>query len=174
MLFPLADTVVVPQMEGVTTAIVAFVFFCVVRPELVKNKTQFYGAFAAVLIIIALHALNLMLRDSAGFQVFTGVMVGLLQIGAIVLLFSSCGGVSIRQLADEMSKAYEVIRRGEEEKTVIVPLTGEMPRPRQASAASASPASPSAEAPAGQPIDLPPDAGWPKKPPEPPPSIPLE
>src|SRR4051794_4216427 len=133
MLLPLADgTVVVSsQMEGVTTAIVAFIFVCVVYPQLVKNKTQFYAAFAAVLVIILLHSLGLMLRDSAGFQVFAGFMSGLLQIGAILLLFMSCGGVSLREIASEMGRAYEVIRRGEEEKTVIIPLTGEMPRPRQ-------------------------------------------
>jgi hypothetical protein len=29
-----------------------------------------------------------------------------------------------------MRHAFEVIRRGEEEKEIIVPLTGEMPKPR--------------------------------------------
>ena len=34
-------------MEGVTTAIVLFVFACVILPSLVKNRTQFYAAFFA-------------------------------------------------------------------------------------------------------------------------------
>jgi hypothetical protein len=157
-----SSVVVSSQMEGVTTAIVAFIFVCVVYPQLVKNKTQFYAAFAAVLVIILLHSLGLMLRDSAGFQVFAGFMSGLLQIGTILLLFASCGGVTLREIASDMARAYEVIRRGEEEKTVIIPLTGEMPKPRQQPPAPGA-ASASAEAPPANQIDLPPDAGWPAK-----------
>src|SRR5215213_3047601 len=133
----LADAVVVPEMEGVTTAIVAFIFVCVVYPQLVKNKTQFYAAFAAVLFIILLHSLSAMI-GSAGFQVFAGFLTGLLQLGAVLLLFTSCGGVSFRELGGEMSRAFEVIRRGEDEKTIIVPLTGEMPKPRKQAAAAQS------------------------------------
>lgn len=166
-----STTVVIPQLEGVTTATVAFIFVCVVYPQLVKNKTQFYAAFTAVLLIILLHSLHIMMgRESAGFQVFAGAAIGLLQVAAIVLLFASCGGVTLKELAGDMAKAYEVIRRGEEEKTVIVPLTGEMPRPRQQHA-GASPSAPGAvaagggagEAPPANQIDLPPDAGWPTK-----------
>ena len=86
-------------MEGVTTATVAFIFVCVVYPKLVKHKTQFYGAFIAVLAIILLHSLNLMFgTSSAGFQVVSGAFTGLLQVGAIVLLFASCGGVNTSSL----------------------------------------------------------------------------
>ena len=134
----LADTippdvnVAVPQMEGVTTAIVAFIFVCVIYPALVKHKTQFYGAFVSVLLIILLHSLNMMFgTKSAGFQVFAGSVTGLLQIVAIVMLFMGCGGVGVKQLAGEMARAYEVMRRGEEEKTVIIPIGGEQPMPRQ-------------------------------------------
>ena len=35
-----------------------------------------------------------------------------------------------RELAGEFANAYEVIRRGEEEKQVIVPLTGQVPKPK--------------------------------------------
>src|SRR5215218_1111825 len=118
MLLPLAEGAVVvsSQLEGVTTAIVAFIFVCVIYPQLVKNRTQFYAAFSAVLGIILLHSLGLMLRDSAGFQGFAGFLSGLLQIGAILLLFPSCGGVTLREIAGDMARAYEVIRRGDEEK----------------------------------------------------------
>src|SRR5215212_3033141 len=97
-MIPLADAVVVPEMEGVTTAIVAFIFVCVVWPRLVKNKTQFYAAFAAVLLIILLHSLSVMIYTSAGFQVFSGAAQGLLQLAAIVLLFSGAGGISVKEL----------------------------------------------------------------------------
>lgn len=163
--FPLADGVVIGEISGVTTAIVVFIFACVAFPHLVKNKTQFYAAFAAVLIIILLHSLNIMI-GTAGFQVFAGALTGLLQLGAIVLLFAGCGGMSISDLAGEMRDAYDDFRGGatSEEKTVILPLTGEMPKPRQ------QPSSPSAnlsvEAPPVEKIDLPPQAGWPTKTPQ--------
>src|SRR5687767_1834367 len=155
-------SVVVPQMEGVTTAIVAFIFVCVVYPTIVKNKTQFYAAFGALLIIILLHSLNIMFgRESAGFQVFSGAVTGLLQLAAILLLFMSCGGVSLREIGAEMGRVYEVIRRGEEEKTVIVPLHGEMPKPRQQPGPLAAPQS--TEPPVAERIEAPPEAGWPTK-----------
>ena len=151
----------VPVLEGVTTAIVAFIFACVVWPHLVKNKTQFYGAFAAVLFIILLHSLNTMI-GAVGFQVFAGALTGILQVCAIVLLFLAAGGITLRELGAEMGRAYEVIRRGENEKTVIVPLTGEMPKPRGASTTSAA-RDVDDEIDEGR-IDLPPSAGWPAKP----------
>jgi hypothetical protein len=184
IILPLAqsiqNTVVVPQMEGVTTVLAGFIFVCVCYPKLVKNKTQFYAAFAMVAVIILLFALSVMLKDSAGFQVFAGAITGLLQLGAFVLLFLSAGGITMKELAGEMGRAYEVMRRGEEEKTVIVPLTGEMPKPRQQPGETRPPAATGTEsAPSVEKIDLPPKAGWPtqapqSKPPPPDSSIPLE
>ena len=189
---PLADAFVVPVMEGVTTAIVAFIFVCVIYPSLVKNKTQFYAGFVAALLIILLHSLSVMIR-SEGFLVFAGAMTGLLQVAAMVLLFTSAGGLTVKELAGEFSRAYEVIRRGEEEKTVIVPLSGEMPKPRQrpegtgpisiddeidaARGVSTGGAAAGGDASPAETIDLPPQAGWPTRKPPPPPgdtSLPLE
>jgi len=179
-------TIVVPNMEGVTTALVAFIFVCVIYPRLVKNKTQFYAALTAVIIIILLHSLSAMLRDSAGFQVFSGAMVGLLQAGAILLLFLSAGGITLKELGSDMARAYEVIRRGEDEKEVIIPIGGtggEQPRPRSQSptsqpAETIPPARTPETAPPAEKIDLPPQAGWPTKaPPDKKPdssSLPLE
>jgi hypothetical protein len=179
---PLAQTtIVVPQMEGVTTVLAAFIFVCVCYPKLVKNKTQFYAAFAMVAVIILLFSLSVMLKDSAGFQVFAGAVTGLLQLGAFVLLFLSAGGITMKELAGEMGRAYEVIRRGEEEKTVIVPLTGEMPKPRQpappAETRGPTPVGGETTPPPAEKIDLPPQAGWPTQAPQAKPpdsSIPLE
>ena len=154
----LAQALVVPQMEGVTTAITLFIFACVAYPKLVQHRPQFYGAFVMLLMIILLHSLNVALgRESTGFQVFAGFMTGLLQLGAIVLLFLSCGGLTFKELAGDMARAYEVIRRGEHEKTVIIPITGEQPKPREPSSAEGSL---QAEA---ERVNLPPDAGWPQK-----------
>ena len=118
-------------MEGVTTAIVAFLFVCVVFPSLVKNKAQWYAALAAVVFVILLHALRSVFPNNDWLRGFTGFMTGLLQVGAILLLILSVGGLSVRDLAGDMKRAYEVIRRGEEEKEVIIPLTGEQPRARE-------------------------------------------
>lgn len=170
----LADNVtvtIVPPMEGVTTAIVAFIFACVAWPTLVKNKTQFYGAFVMILLVILFHSLNIMFGGSStGFQVLSGSLIGLLQIGAIVLLFMACGGVSARELAGEMSRAYEVLRRGEQEKEIIIPIGSEQPKPRQQQHPVASPTDP----PQTQKIDLPGGAGWPTKKPGDGGSIPME
>jgi hypothetical protein len=118
-------------MEGVTTVIVAFIFVCVVYPHLVKNRPQFYGAFAAILLVILIES---------GAKVFEanpekspGVIFaisGLLQIMAILLMFMSCGGVSLADLSADLGKTIEVVRRGGEKETIIVPLTGERPKER--------------------------------------------
>lgn len=153
--------IVVPLFDGVTTAIVAFCFVCVVFPHIVKNKTQFYAGFTAVLLIILIHSLAVMLYTSPGFQVFAGAATCLLQVMAVVALFLSAGGITLKQLGGDMTRAYEVIRRGEEEKTVIVPLTGSMPNQR---VTPANPVREGHDEPGGQRIDLPDSAGWERKP----------
>src|SRR5437870_602546 len=100
-------TVIIPTMEGVTTAIVLLIFAGVAWPSLIKNKTQFYVAFAALLLIILLFTLDVMIR-TPGFQVFAGVLTGLLQLLAILMLFLCAGGMSLRQLTGEFARAYEV------------------------------------------------------------------
>src|SRR5688500_2489647 len=104
--------IITPTLERVTTAIVLFVFACVLYPRLVKNKTQFYAAFTCVIVIIRLTSLRQMLYNSVGFQVFSGAMIGLLQAGAIVLLFLSAGGLTFKELGGDLARAYEVVRRG--------------------------------------------------------------
>ena len=121
-------------MQGVTTALVAFIFFCVIFPERIKSRPQFYAAFALVCVIILLDALGYMIGAS-GFRVFAYFAVAVLQVGTICLLFLAAGGITWRDLGGELSNAFEVIRRGEDEKEVIVPLRGEVPRKRDVDAA---------------------------------------
>src|ERR1043165_8279076 len=102
-------------MEGVTAALVAFVFVCIIFPQLIKHHAQFYTAFALVLIVVLLHAIT--------WGYFFRALTGTLQMAAILLFVLAAGGLTPRQLAGEFANAYEVIRRGEEEKTVIIPLT---------------------------------------------------
>ena len=116
-------------LDGVTTAVVLFLFTCLVVPGLVKNRTQYYAAFGCVLGIILMSTVALMI-GSVRFDVFAGVIIGFLQLVAVSMLVMCAGGMTVKTLAGEMGRAYEVIRRGSEEKEIIVPLTGEHPKPR--------------------------------------------
>ena len=150
-------TVIVPHLGGVTTALVIFVLASVLYPKAIKNKAQFYAGFAAVLLILLIHSLDVMI-GTATLQVFGGALTGLLQLFALVMFFMSAGGLSVGELGEEIKGAYEVIRRGESEKTVIVPLTGEMPKPRDTGITR-----PSAE-PVPERVELSGEVGWPPKP----------
>jgi hypothetical protein len=120
-------------MEGVTTALVGFIFVCVVYPQLVKNRPQFYAAFAFICAIILLDGIGEMISPSpaAPFRVFVYAAVAAMQVCAILLFFLAAGGITWRELAGDMSRAFEVIRRGGEKETII-PLTGQQPKPRAA------------------------------------------
>lgn len=114
---------IIQTTDGVTIAIVAFLFACFVFPRTIKNRTQFYAAFFAAVGIVLLGTLRLMLYTvSPAAHVVMGVMVGVLQVAAMLLLFMSSGGMSLGRLTEEMKDSYEVIRRGEEEKEVIIPI----------------------------------------------------
>jgi hypothetical protein len=159
--------IVVPLFDGVTTAIVLFCFVCVIFPHIVKNKSQFYAGFTSVLLVILLHSLSIMLYTSAGFRIFAGATTCLLQIVAIVTLFLSAGGITLKQLGGDMARAYEVIRRGEEERTVIVPITGDMPNKPPARPTSVPLDDDEDDEPKEHRIDLPDSAGWQRKPADP-------
>jgi len=119
-----------PNMEGIIAVIVAFIFVCILFPRLVRNQTQFYAAFGMVLLVILLETLSLMF-GSTSFGRFVAVCDGFLTAGALLMMVMSTGGLSLKDLTGEFKKTIEVIRRGEEEKEVIVPITGQMPKPRR-------------------------------------------
>ena len=114
----------------ITTALVLFLFAGLIVPTLVKNRTQFYVGFACILLIILMDTLQIMIRAS-GMQVFGGVMIGLSQFIALISFFLCAGGLTLGEVGEEFRGAFEVIRRGEEEKEVIIPLTGQKPIPRE-------------------------------------------
>jgi len=123
------NKIFVAPLEGVTTAIVLFIFACLAWPHLIKNRTQYYvGVWCAVGIIL-LNTLSLMLQSPTANVVFA-VFIGVLQIIAVLMLVLCAGGLTMKSMAGEMGRAYEVIRRGEEEKEVIITLTGQKPKPR--------------------------------------------
>ena len=114
-------------LDGVTTAVVLFLFTCLVIPNFIRNRTQYYAALGAVLGIILFNTLAMMIPFEK-FGVFAGVIIGFLQLIAVTMLVMCAGGMNIKSLAGDMGRAYEVIRRGEEEKEVIIPLTGVQPK----------------------------------------------
>jgi len=113
-------------MQGVITAIVAFIFVCIVFPSLVKNRPQFYAALFLVLLAIFFDAVAGIFKPDSGFRTFVSVADAFLVIGAILLLVLCAGGLAMRDLAADIGKTIEVVRRGGEKETIIVPL-GEKP-----------------------------------------------
>src|ERR1044072_4600633 len=59
---------------------------------------------------------------------------GLLKISSFVLLVLATGGLSLKELTGEFRNAFGVIRRGECDKEVIIPLSNQPDRPRRAAA----------------------------------------
>jgi hypothetical protein len=109
-------------MEGVTTAIVLFLFVGLVLPSLIQDKNQYYVAFITVLGIIFFEAIAHMGTIGGGFSNLCYVITGILQIIAVVMLFLATGGLTLRALRGDM---IEVLRRGDEEKEIIIPLSEE-------------------------------------------------
>jgi hypothetical protein len=99
-------------MEGVTTAIVGFLLVCIVFPAIVKNKPQYYAAFAAIILVILLSGLEAVI-DTRGFEALATFLIAVLLAAALVLLVLSAGGLTWKQLAGEVNEAIDAVRRGE-------------------------------------------------------------
>jgi len=118
-----AGSDILAVMDGVTTAVVAFIFLCLAIPSLIENKNQYYVAFLSILGVILLDALAHMLPETAGAsRAVCYVLAAFAQIIAVVMLFLATGGLTFRALKGDM---IEVLRRGGEEKEVIIPLSEE-------------------------------------------------
>lgn len=110
-------------MQGVITAVVAFIFTCIVFPSLVKSRPQYYGALALILLAIFLDAVSTSSDTKSTFHAFVGVADAILVICSIGLLMLATGGLSARDLAADIGKTIEVVRRGGEKETIIVPMS---------------------------------------------------
>ena len=110
----------------ISVPIVGFIFVCIIFPSIVKSKPQFYMAIAVLLLILVLDVIIAMSTTH-----FFLILRGVLFIVDFIVLVLSTGGLSLHELGGELKGAYEVMRRGESKKTLIVPLTGEMPRSRE-------------------------------------------
>ena len=118
-------------MQGVTAAIVAFIFVCVLFPRLVASRPQFYGGFAVTLVVILLDGVGQIADAGTPLRSFAYLAGAVLQVAAIGLLFLAAGGLTWRGLSREMLGAFEVIRRGETDKEVIIPISGQKPKRRE-------------------------------------------
>ena len=120
-------------MEGVTTAIVAFIFACLVWPHIVKVKAQFYSAIGLLMLIILFDAIGHMTdpADKSPLPHVMYVLAAIIQMLTILILVMCVGGLSPRQLMGEVSETVQTIRQGGEQKPVLVPLKGEQPMPRE-------------------------------------------
>jgi hypothetical protein len=121
-------------MHGVTTAIVAFIFAGVIWPHVVKHRVQFYAALLTVCFIILFDSIGRMWPST---NVPLTAVNGLLQVVGIVMCVLSTG-MSAKDLSGEVFNTIEVVRRGGEKETIIVPLRGEQPKPRGGGAGGAA------------------------------------
>ena len=115
-------------MEGVTTAIVAFLFAGVIWPHLIKNRVQFYASLIIVAFIIVLDGIARGFAGPGGMKAIYAINA-LLQVSCIVLLVLSAG-MTVRDLGGEVMHTIDVVRRGGEKETIIVPLKGQQPKSR--------------------------------------------
>jgi hypothetical protein len=120
------------RMQGVTTAIVAFIFAGVIWPHVIKHRVQFYAALIVVCLIILFDSIGRMWPSTN--TALTAVN-GLLQVVGIVMCVLSTG-MSMKDLSGEVFNTIEVVRRGGEKETIIVPLRGEQPKPRGSAGAA--------------------------------------
>ena len=126
-------------MQGVTTAIVLFIFAGVIWPQVIKHRPQFFAGLLVVCLIVLLDSIShIFFEEGKGGARPMYALIGLLQIVAIVVCVLSTG-MSMKDLGGEVFNTIEVVRRGGEKETIIVPLRGEQPKPRGASAAAVGP-----------------------------------
>jgi hypothetical protein len=113
-------------MQGVTAVIVAFVLAALAFPQFVKQKTQIYIAVGAVLGIIVMDAIGHMAIGHEGLMTLIYVIVAIGQVVALIALVQAVGGPTPSEMSGGIGHAIEVVRRGEEEKQVIFPLSAAM------------------------------------------------
>ncbi|HSI33912.1 MAG: hypothetical protein ACAI43_26380 [Phycisphaerae bacterium] len=112
------------MMEGVTAAIVAWIFVCLYFPQMIRNRPQFYAGVMMIVGAMLLAALAMIIGGS--FVGFAGAMGQILQTIAFVLMIAATGNVSVKELGKEFGNVIEVMRRGETEKEIIIPRKDRM------------------------------------------------
>ena len=113
-------------MDGVIAVLLAFLFLCIVFPSLVRNREQYYAALGITVGALLLQSLALAIGNERFIDVAAGLN-GLLYVGVILLLILCTGGLTVRDLAGDMSRTIEVIRRGDTEKEILIPKSAQPP-----------------------------------------------
>jgi len=114
-----------------TTPLIGFLFVCLIFPKIVRNRAQFYMSFAILVLILVLNIIASMFHEHTGFVYFLSVIAEVLRLVVFILLVLCAGGLELHELTGEVFRSFEVMRRGDTEKTVIIPLTGQKPRARE-------------------------------------------
>ncbi|MGE5612363.1 MAG: hypothetical protein ACM359_24155 [Bacillota bacterium] len=116
-------------MDGIRTAIAGFLLVCLILPQVIKNRHQYYAALVVFITgLFFLVLAEIFSSPPGGFWRFCQVADSVLDIMAFILLVMAAGGLTVRQLVGDLARAYEVMRRGETEKTVIIPRPGQVGR----------------------------------------------
>jgi hypothetical protein len=113
-----------------TTPLIAFLFVCLIFPKIVRNRAQFYISFGLLVLILLLNIVGRMFPNDR-FVYFLSVIIEVLRLIVFILLVLCAGGLSLHELTGEVFRSFEVMRRGETEKTVIIPLSGQKPRVKE-------------------------------------------
>ena len=113
-----------------TTPLIAFLFVCLIFPKIVRNRPQFYISFGLLVLILLLNIVARIFPNEK-FVYFLSVIVEVLRLVVFILLVLCAGGLSLHELTGEVFRSFEVMRRGDTEKTVIIPLTGQKPRTKE-------------------------------------------
>src|SRR5215210_3252865 len=113
-----------------TLPLVSFLFVCLIFPKIVRNRPQFYISFG-LLILILLFNILAQIFPTTGLAPFLLILNQILLLMTFILLVLCAGGLSLHELTGEVFRSFEVMRRGDTEKTVIIPLTGQKPRQRE-------------------------------------------
>jgi hypothetical protein len=113
-----------------TTPLIGFLFVCLIFPKLVRNRPQFYLSFGLLVLILVLNIVGRMFPGDK-FVYFLSVIIDALRLVVFILLVLCAGGLSLHELTGEVFRSFEVMRRGDTEKTVIIPLHGQKPRQRE-------------------------------------------
>src|SRR5947207_1377254 len=113
-----------------TLPLVSFLFVCLIFPKIVRNRPQFYISFGLLILILLFNILAQILAGGA-FARFLLILNQILLLMTFILLVLCAGGLSLHELTGEVFRSFEVMRRGETEKTVIIPLTGQKPRQKE-------------------------------------------
>src|SRR6267143_3938367 len=113
-----------------TLPLVSFLFVCLIFPKIVRNRPQFYISFG-LLILILLFNILAQIFSTTGFARFLLILNQILLLMTFILLVLCVGGLSLHELTGEVFRSFEVMRRGDTEKTVIIPLGGQKPKARE-------------------------------------------